>query len=65
MGMRSNDCRERLVGVLNAIDGVNDVDVSLHRARAIIVHESPCTPAHLVWAVVNAGYAAALAGKNG
>jgi len=63
MGMRGNECREALADLLQAIEGVEDVDISLYRSRAVIFHTPPCTPAQLVWSIVNAGYAAALAEK--
>lgn len=61
MGMRDNDCRERIAEALGAISGVRDVNVNLHRARAEITHLADCRQADLVWAVVQCGYGAALA----
>lgn len=61
IGMRGNDCRERIAELLQAIEGVKDVDVSLHRGRAVIVHEVRCPSGDLVWALMVAGYGAALA----
>ena len=60
MGMRDNACRERIGEALGRIKGVLSTNVSLIRARATVEHESPCNEAALVWAVVNAGYGAAL-----
>ena len=64
MGMRDNSCRERISAVLRSVEGVRSVDVSLIRARAVIEHEATAEPAHLVWAIVNAGYGAALDGSG-
>ena len=61
IGMRDNSCRERLVDVLEKLDGVTDVQISLMRARAVVTHQPSCDPADLVWAIVNAGFGAALA----
>jgi CBS domain-containing protein len=60
MGMRDNTCRERILGILKAMAGVQDVDVSLHRARATIVHVPPCSLEDLVGVVVRAGYGVSL-----
>lgn len=62
MGMRDNACRERISEVLGQVKGVTSVSVSLIRARATIDHEQSCKPAELVWAVLKAGYGAALDG---
>lgn len=64
MGMRDNSCRERVSEVLGNVKGVRNVNVSLIRARAVVEHEAPCVAADLVWAVVNAGYDAALDGSG-
>lgn len=61
VGMRGNACRERIAEALTPIDGVQEVNVNLHRARATIVHTPACKPADLVWAIVQAGYGASLA----
>jgi copper chaperone CopZ len=60
MGMRDNACRERIAKLLAAIDGVQEVDINLHRARARVLHTPPCQPADLVWSIVQAGYGASL-----
>ena len=60
MGMRDNACRERISEALAAIDGVEEVDINLHRARARILHTPPCRPADLLSAIVEAGYGASL-----
>jgi copper chaperone CopZ len=57
-GMRSNACRERVVEVLEQVEGVRDVDVSLIRARATVLHDLACDPAELMRAVAEAGYVA-------
>ncbi len=62
MGMRDNSCRERLCDALARLDGVTDVDVSLIRAHATIVHRPRCSRAQLVWAVVSEGYGVAMHG---
>src|SRR5262249_12564937 len=64
MGMRDNACRERIAEVLEAVPGVRDVDVNLHRARATVLHEPPCTLEALLGAVVRAGYGASLSGTG-
>ncbi len=58
VGMRGNDCRERIAEVLQAVPGVMEVDVNLLRARAIIVHDPKCDPETLARAITNAGYLA-------
>lgn len=60
MGMRDNACRERLADALTGLEGVEDVDVSLHQARAVIVYREPCVLEALLGAVVRAGFGAAL-----
>ena len=60
MGMRDNACRERVAEALGHVAGVGDVNVSLIRARATIVHAAPCSRADLVRAIVNAGFGAAI-----
>lgn len=62
-GMRANSCRERLAEVLGRVNGVQDVNVSLIRARAVVVYTSPCEPVEIVRAVQRAGYGAALDGE--
>lgn len=57
-GMRDNACREKIAEAIESIAGVKDVDVSLYRSRATIVHELPCVAAELVRTVERAGYAA-------
>ena len=59
-GMRGNECRERITEVLESQAGVQDALVSLHRARATVVHTPLCTPDVLIRAVLATGYAAAL-----
>ena len=57
-GMKGNTCRETVVRALESIDGVVDVDVSLFRACAVIVHDPACEPRWLVQAVSGVGYQA-------
>ncbi len=65
MGMPDNASRERIVGALEAVDGVLEVDVNLHRGRAAIVHASRCDLEALVGAAVRAGFGVALLGTMG
>lgn len=58
VGMHNNAAREHVIEVLEAIGGVRDVDVNLHRGRAIVLHEPTCGPERLIRAVVRAGYGA-------
>ncbi len=60
IGMRDNSCRERLCTVLARVKGVHGLSVSLVRARAVVEHDAMCNIADLVWAIVNAGYGAAM-----
>lgn len=60
IGMRGNGCREAVFEALEATAGVEDVDVNLHRARAMVVHRRSCLSIDLVRAVVGAGYDAAV-----
>jgi copper chaperone CopZ len=60
MGMHDNLCRERVADALRSVAGVDDVSVSLMRARATVDHQPACEPSALVWAVVNAGFGAAM-----
>lgn len=57
-GMRSNLCRERMIALLDCVDGVIDVSVSLFRARAVVLFTPPCNTDSLVRAAELAGYAA-------
>lgn len=59
-GMRNNDCRERVAEALGRVRGVMQVDVSLLRARATVLHEPGCEPDLLMRAVGEAGYSAML-----
>lgn len=58
LGMRNNSCRERIVEVLGQVEGVQDVSVSLVRARAVVAYEPPCEPATLIRAIEGVGYRA-------
>jgi copper chaperone CopZ len=57
-GMRDNACRQKIAEALESMPGVQDVDVSLHRSRATIVHEPPCVTAKLMLTIERSGYAA-------
>jgi copper chaperone CopZ len=65
IGMRDNSCRECVTGVLERIEGVMDVNVSLLRARAMVMHEPSCGGAELIRELEKAGYGATLASGNG
>jgi copper chaperone CopZ len=62
MGMRDYRCRDRIVEALEAIAGVRNTDVNLHRALAVVVYRDPCSLEDLIGAVIRAGYNASLAG---
>lgn len=64
IGMQDNASRERVCEILRHVKGVNDVSVSLMRGRAVVNHEPWSDSAALVWAVVKAGYGAALNGTG-
>jgi copper chaperone CopZ len=57
-GMRDNACRQKIIEALEAITGVKDVDVSLYRACATVVHDHHCGAAELMQTVEETGYAA-------
>lgn len=57
-GMRDNACRQKIAEALESIPGVKDVDVSLYRACAMIVHGPHCEAAELIQTIEHAGYAA-------
>jgi len=59
-GMRNNACRERIAGVLERLPGVRQVDVSLLRGQAAIVHAPECRVEDLVETVARAGFSAKL-----
>lgn len=58
MGMRDASCTERVGQALDGIPGVQDVDVSLFRFRASVIHEVSCSVATLIKAVETVGYQA-------
>lgn len=60
LGMRDNGCRERVIEILSGVEGVCEVDVSLVRARATVVHEARCEIAALVGALALGGFGAEL-----
>ncbi len=57
-GMHGNACRERLEEALRAIAGVEEVEVSLHRGWASILHGAWVARVDLVNAVRRVGCAA-------
>jgi len=61
-GMRNNECRERILEVLGQVEGVVQVEVSLIRARALLVCGATCEATRLVETVSAAGYHAAVRG---
>jgi copper chaperone CopZ len=60
VGMRGNSCRELVAEVLTRVPGVRDVQVSLLRARAVVVREAGCKESELIRAVMEAGFGATL-----
>jgi copper chaperone CopZ len=65
LGMRCNSCREELVHALSAVMGVRDVEVSLIRAEATVLHAGNCTDEMLLQAVHGAGYSATINAVGG
>lgn len=63
MGMRDNGCRERVAETLEEVAGVQEVDVNLFRARAVVLHLRSCSRGALVGAVECAGYQAIAEGE--
>jgi copper chaperone CopZ len=59
-GMKGNECRERIVATLEGVRGVREADVSLQRARAVVLHDAACNAGDLIEAVARAGYEAVL-----
>jgi copper chaperone CopZ len=59
-GMQGNRCRERISAALEAVPGVQSVDVNLYRAQATITHKPSCERSELFRATLNAGYNASL-----
>lgn len=62
VGMRDNLCRERVTEALGRAAGVREVQVSLIRARAVVVHGAACDAAMLIREVEKAGYGAMVGG---
>jgi copper chaperone CopZ len=63
-GMQSNKCRERISAALEAVPGVQSVDVNLYRAQATITHDPSCQRSELFRATLNAGFNASLPGES-
>ncbi|MBS0196494.1 MAG: heavy-metal-associated domain-containing protein [Planctomycetes bacterium] len=57
-GMHDNDSREEVARAVERLGGVQQVNVNIYRARAVVLHEPPCTVADLLHAVTEAGYSA-------
>lgn len=60
-GMLNNRDRERAAAALERVKGVVQVDVSLHRAEATVLHRPAEVAAALMLAVADAGYQAVVA----
>jgi copper chaperone CopZ len=56
VGMKGNNCRERLIRYLEAVPGVREAAVSLYRSQAIVSHERTCEVVNLMEAVEGAGF---------
>lgn len=63
-GMLNNRDRERVADALERVAGVLQVDVSLHRAEATVLHNPARIAAGLAPAVAGAGYHATIV-QNG
>lgn len=63
-GMRDNCCRERIAEVVTALSGVKEVEVSLFRAAAFVVHDGTCSVQEIVQAIGRAGFGAAEAASD-
>ena len=63
-GMHGNKCRENIAASLDSVPGVEDVEVNLYRAEAVITHAPPCDPDSLIRAVTACGYAADSVGTS-
>jgi len=63
-GMHSNQCREEIAAAIESVPGVKQVDVSLFRAAAAVMHDDACKSQELIQAVVAAGYGATFPGKD-
>ena len=55
-GLVDNRARDRMVAALSAVSGVRDVQVSLFRSSASVVHLRSCGPGRLVGAIQAAGF---------
>lgn len=56
IGMRNNDCRERVLAILERLAGVTEAEVSLLQGRAVVVHGPGFDPEALIAAVKVGGY---------
>lgn len=64
-GMRSHEERARVEAGLSAVEGVEEVYVSLYRATAIVRHQVECTVERLAEAIVRAGFLAEVRLRGG
>jgi copper chaperone CopZ len=63
-GMQGHRCREKISAALEAVSGVQNVDVNLYRAQATITHDPSCQRSELFRATLNAGFNASLPGES-
>lgn len=56
--MRDNRCREKIAEIVAALAGVKQVDVSLFRAAAVVVHDRSCSAGEIIQAIGCAGFGA-------
>lgn len=57
-GLVDNRARERMVAAIGAVPGVQDVQVSLFRSSACVVHQAACPTERLIRAIEHAGFKA-------
>ena len=56
VGMRNNECRERIAEALARVSGVRTADVNLFRASATVIHDPTCNSDDLARVVMELGY---------
>jgi len=64
-GMCDNGSREQIAEALGRVNGVKQVDVTLFRAKAIVIHDPHCEPVELVRAVAGTGHRGVVQSKRG